>query len=572
VTRPLLVRLAFGSITKAESAAIVVSHFKGIAPGGAIAAVDRALRGAISRFVENGNLKGDIGEFFPIPALTGELSAQVAVVMGLGDFDVFAKKMTDKKGRDPELMRKIARRLVEGLLSINIPSFSTILFGAGGGGLDAGEAAHDFLRSLCEALDALDPSRRILEVTVAEVDGAKLEGIRGGVARARDALADAFVLELIELRLPPVSAELPAARNVMYVQVRCEESVLKYSILSDRPVGVMVEHPFNPGDVGRWSEALLRYGDRAWLEELKQKGEDVRERLITDGRDLGIALIPRSIMDHLRNMQQDFNIILSLDKQLAYIPWELIYDDTLQRFLCQLPLGRQVREEYSSYRRGYGDARDDAIDMLIVANPTGDLPEAEAEGRRLKALLDQSPAQPRIRAEVWEWDPHREGVTKSMDIISRLNTGRYEILHYSGHAVFDEVEPRNSAWIVDLQTGGKVEAFRFENTPKPPILVFDNACESARFQKPGKRTTEITYGLAEGFIKSGVNLYIGTNWEVDDRAASAFAAALYQRLVGGGSDLGAAMVAAREEVLRQFGFAEPSWASYVLYGTPSFRF
>ena len=104
------------------------------------------------------------------------------------------------------------------------------------------------------------------------------------------------------------------------------------------------------------------------------------------------------------------------------------------------------------------------------------------------------------------------------------------------------------------------------------MLVFDNACESARFQKPGKRSTEITYGLAEGFIRSGVNIYLGTNWEVDDRAASVFAGALYQEMVAHGRDLGEAMVTARDEVLRQFGFGEPTWASYVLYGTPSFRF
>ena len=352
MTRPLLVRLAHGSITKAESTAIVVSHFKGIAPGGAEAAVDRALRGAITRFIETGNLRGEIGEFFPVPALTGELSAQVAVVMGLGDFDVFAKKMRDKKGNDPELMRKVSRRLVQGMLDINSPSFSTILFGAGGGGLDAGETTYDFLRSICEALNDLDRSRRIQEVTLVEVDGAKMAAIRQGFERTRDELSASYLLELQELSLPPVSAEAPAAKKVMYVQVRGDQNVLKYSILSDRPLGVMVEHPINAGDVTGWSEALLRYGDRSWLEESKQKGEDVKERLITSGRDLGVALIPRSIMDLIRSMHEDFNIILSLDKQLAYIPWELIYDDTLQRFLCQLPLGRQVREEYSSLPSG----------------------------------------------------------------------------------------------------------------------------------------------------------------------------------------------------------------------------
>ncbi|MBI3989501.1 MAG: CHAT domain-containing protein [candidate division NC10 bacterium] len=568
--RPLLIRLAHGSITKAETTAIVVSHFRGIPPGGAEAAVDRVLRGAISRFIENGILKGDLGEFFPIPALAGELSAQVAVVMGLGDYDVFTKKMREKKENDPDLLRKIMRRLVEGMLQLNIPSFSTILFGAGGGGLDAEEASYDFLRSLAEALTTLDPSRRIHEVTLAEADGTKLPAIKRGFERAGEEPSASFLLELRELRLPPVEMRPPEAKKVMYMTVRSEEDVLKYSILTDRPVEVMVKHQYSPQAVRELSEAILQYGDRAWLEGLNQKGEDVRERLMRDGRDLRVALIPREIMDHVRNMSKDFNLILSLDQPLAYIPWELIYDDELERFLCQLPLGRQVREEYSSFRRGYGDAKDDEIDMLIVANPTGDLPEAEEEGRRLKELIEQSLT--KIKVDLWERSQVQEGLTKSRDLISRLNTGRYEILHYSGHAFFDEVEPKRSGWIVDIETREKIEAFRFENTPRPPVLVFDNACESGRFQKPDQRNTEIAYGLAEGFIKAGVNLYLGTTWEVDDRAASVFAEILYRRMIADGKDLGEAMALARNEVLNRFGFAEPTWASYVLYGTPSFRF
>ena len=227
MTRPLLIRLAHGSITKAETTAIVVSHFKGVPPGGAEAAVDRALRGAISRFIENGILKGELGEFFPIPALTGELSAQVAVVMGLGEYDVFTKKMREKKDNDPDLLRKIARRLIEGMLQINIISFSTILFGAGGGGLEVDEAAYDFLRSLSEALAALDLSRRIHEVTLVEADDAKLAAIKRGFERAKEALSGSFLLELDELQFPPVEVKPPTAKRVMYVTVRSEGDVLK---------------------------------------------------------------------------------------------------------------------------------------------------------------------------------------------------------------------------------------------------------------------------------------------------------------------------------------------------------
>jgi len=571
--RPLLVRLAHGSITKAETTAIVVSHFEGLAPAGAgaaVGAVDRILRGAISRFMEYGMLRGKLGEFFPIPTPTGELSAQVTVVMGLGEYDVFHKKMTDKKGKDPELMRKVARRLVEGMLQINAASFATTLFGAGGGGLSSDEAAFDFVNSFCEALETLDKDRRIHEVTLVEIDPAKLPAIRRGVERVRQGLAETFQMELRETRIPPVEAVLPSFKPVMYLRVRIEEDVLKYSIQTDHPVEVMVPRRINPQAVNQAVQRVLAYGRREGAAEFTGPPDRIEEALRSRGRDLRVELIPDDIMELVRNLTGAFNMILSLDKRLASIPWELIYDDTAQRFLCQLPLGRQVQEAYSSFRRGYRDARDDEINMLIIANPTGDLAQAEAEARALKQLIDDQI--PQVKADLWERTQIPADRSAGADIIGRLNTGIYEIVHYSGHAEFDEVDPMRSGWIVNWDPREKIEAFRFENTPRAPVLAFHNACQSAAVPTGVRRGPEVTYGLAEGFLKAGVNLYLGSIWDIDDRAARTFAQALYQMMVIERKDLGEAMVAARAQVLTEFGLGEPTWASYVLYGSPSFRF
>ena len=82
--RPLLIRIARGSITQMKTSAIVVSHFQGVAPGGAEAAVDEALGGDITFFATTRSLVGALGDFFAIPSLASGLHAQVVVVMGLG--------------------------------------------------------------------------------------------------------------------------------------------------------------------------------------------------------------------------------------------------------------------------------------------------------------------------------------------------------------------------------------------------------------------------------------------------------------------------------------------------------
>ncbi|MSP59064.1 MAG: CHAT domain-containing protein, partial [Myxococcales bacterium] len=61
----------------------------------------------------------------------------------------------------------------------------------------------------------------------------------------------------------------------------------------------------------------------------------------------------------------------------------------------------------------------------------------------------------------------------------------------------------------------------------------------------------------------------GTQWEVVDGQSATFAAAFYAELVTGAS-IGSAVRRAREAVVARGGEGELAWASYVLYGDPTF--
>ena len=127
------VKIVTADITQIESDAIVVNLFEGVEQlGGASAAVDKALGGAISNLMGKGEFKGKFGEVGIVHTL-GKLPATVVAVAGLG------------KQRDFSLdrIRGVAGEFCRSLRKLNCHRIATILHGAGVGGVEpeaSGEA------------------------------------------------------------------------------------------------------------------------------------------------------------------------------------------------------------------------------------------------------------------------------------------------------------------------------------------------------------------------------------------------------------------------------------------------
>ena len=78
------IRAISGDITQIDAGAVVVNLFEGVqSPGGATGAADRALDGAISRLIADGEIKGKKGEVTIIHTL-GKIPPARVVVAGLG--------------------------------------------------------------------------------------------------------------------------------------------------------------------------------------------------------------------------------------------------------------------------------------------------------------------------------------------------------------------------------------------------------------------------------------------------------------------------------------------------------
>jgi CHAT domain-containing protein len=216
----------------------------------------------------------------------------------------------------------------------------------------------------------------------------------------------------------------------------------------------------------------------------------------------------------------------------------------------------------------WNDARDPAepLRLLIIGNPTGDLDGAEAEARALEELARGNP-----RLQVVATLYRDEASLRAVEDL--LNTREIDVLHYAGHAFFDQHVRANGGLLLaghEVLAGRRIMALG-----RLPNLVVLNACEAARVRGRAAGDTlsardavEEQGSLAEALLKAGVGSFVGTYWPVGDAAAMSFASRFYEKLAAG-ECLNVAVVAGRRE-LHARGL--PDWANYVFYGDPGFCF
>jgi leucyl aminopeptidase len=173
------IKVASGDITKQEAGAIVVNLFEGVeSPVGATGAVDRALDGAISRLIEEGEVKGKRGELTLVHTL-GKMAPSRVLVAGLGkkaDFDV-------------DRVRSVSAAACRYLRSRGVKEIATVAHGAGVAGIDARESGQAVAEGAVLGLYRFDrhkskdeSGRDIEALTIVEHNESKLSDLEAGVA------------------------------------------------------------------------------------------------------------------------------------------------------------------------------------------------------------------------------------------------------------------------------------------------------------------------------------------------------------------------------------------------------
>jgi tetratricopeptide (TPR) repeat protein/CHAT domain-containing protein len=268
-------------------------------------------------------------------------------------------------------------------------------------------------------------------------------------------------------------------------------------------------------------------------------------------------LLSKKIKQRLKQ-EEPSELTLNVDECLTSFPWELLY--TGEDFLClKFKLGRSItidRDLELQKRRQLNFP----LRMLIIANPTADLEASYKEGVKIKDFL--------LRYKDIKID------FKSFQVDSlyfKKNLREYDLFHFAGHCEFDSNEPLESGLIFK---DGRVSCKDFillSQTQGLPLMVFINACQSAKFSqvKLNINNWRYIYSLAHTFLFSGSQHYIGSLFNINDELGFEFAKNFYEEVLKGRS-LGYAVREARQRLINDYGLETVAWANYILYGDPSY--
>jgi CHAT domain-containing protein len=408
-----------------------------------------------------------------------------------------------------------------------------------------------------------DPRNRFRGITLCESDATRFAEMKSELYRlAGTALFEDVELTLDEIELPP--AERPAPRALARVP---------------EPVYAIVRQEGETGGRCHYRVSLLGSGMKAAVVTAAQEVDAAKlqgllgrfdqavasgeKELEAFGRQFADLLLPAEIRNVLETMKERHLVVVH-DGPAARVPWETltVRDWTAalagglsRRYLADnLPIATWLEE-----RRAEPTMR-----LLLVVNPLGDLTGAESEGSYILQLAGAT-------AGIEVTRLRQKEATKAA-ILAALRTGRYDCVHYAGHAFFDPQGPSRSGLVCagrEILSGADLVSIS-----NLPLLVFFNACEAGRV-RGGRRPAAAkapsvqvsqSYGVAEALMRGGIANFMSTYWPVGDAAAETFASTFYKSVLAG-TPIGAAVLEGRQAV-KQAG--ERDWADYLLYGNFDF--
>jgi len=308
-------------------------------------------------------------------------------------------------------------------------------------------------------------------------------------------------------------------------------------------------------DIYREINRITLLANMVFYGKEKNGGQNVYEELKKIGNILYNHLLPSNVQKYLQK-GESAELYLKLDDRLAYIPWELCFDG--ENFLTtKFLIGRQIITDQTLSETKHRRRYQDPLKLLIIIDPTESLKHAQDEAESLCSILEDKP-----NIEI-ELIGGRQA--NKLSLVSEMRDK--DIIHFIGHAFFDEKSPERSGWILKEGILTTQELGRMETSP---ILVFSNACQSGATANwdTGYLFEEKVFGIGNGFLIAGVQNFIGPFWVVHDEGSVRFASNFYRGLISGES-IGTSLQIAKHKALKKSELGDILWASYIHYGDPA---
>ncbi len=580
--RRLNVDLLRGNILHAASGAFVIGVFQGVPTlGGAAGAIDRALGGALSEMVVDGQITGRLGEVTFLPTPSYLLRTPHVIVVGLGPIG--------KAERLTAAVQIAGRNLTRALCVSKITSFATVLWAAGTG-IDGDAIFRALFDGMFEALARWDEDQLFSRITVCEMNGDRYDDLE----RCLSQIFARFQVENCEIVLNlDVLEATPQERGLVYAQPRTDRMPDSFTALGE-VLGepgqecLKLEVSFARGNTqSTYGDDHLAAVTPSQVKLPLAHLDDLVGRL----KKAGSAAQLKTLSDELRNLIFDDTMQdkLHLDPAgglgvtnnpwASRIPWELLHADG-QPIALNGGVNRRYLNTAGAVSRSRGartrQRGERALRLFLVANPTNDLPGALKEGQMIAGLAGDGLKQMELLP--------RGGLLGNAATKDQLthwlsdSDAAIDVFHYAGHAFFDPNDRAHSGLVL----AGREYLFGSDvaGLVSLPRLVFLNACESGRVRRsdPNDRALEDVSapemvermtGLAEAFMLGGVSHLIGTIWPVGDAAAEIFARTFYGSVES--EDLGTSVTSARCKLAKQEGATATAWVNYMHYGEPRSR-
>lgn len=647
--QPIELELREQDISVCEEEVIVVGKYSDLPPRGACSAIDEKLGYRLSLAHTSNIIGAELGQLFFVPSSIAaetsvsqtetsstEQTAQTIILAGAGNYGKFRR----------EDLRYLTMNVALAVLAIKKKRFGIVLIGSGLNDFSVDRALRSILLGISDALvrfprnaeavkEVLSrskaaepeiPEKTLPEMTVVlyEKDNQRFKDI---VKVAEDLVVkEREAVETNEKTTNPIESVRLIFDEKINVKTLTDEQRLIQKTAEKERSQLAKDVSFQDWVLTDEERAVTRITAKRELEKETFSLSALTPTAALPLREIGVQ---NCIVDLLTNkirrysnlekqqkygrllhsllIPEDFQtlidtnkpLVLMLDKSSSSVPWEMICyggSQGLSTFGVELRLSRQFTMESASVA-AVPPPLNEEIKILIIADPAGgdlSLPGARQEGEKLKKFFEEFNLKNKIKVRVDSCIGESE--CDIVEILSKIFTEEYDIIHFSGHGFYDPKDNSNSGWVFGTRKVWKKEngietetekllvispreIFRLRKVPR---LIFANACFSSQTAgieySPTEKVTfsesgEKLAGIAEAFFSRGVQNYIGAGWQVNDSLAVTFAQTFYETAFTANSgkynNLGEALSVARKIIKEKIN--NTTWGAYQHYGDSNTR-
>ena len=313
------------------------------------------------------------------------------------------------------------------------------------------------------------------------------------------------------------------------------------------------------------SEQQYEEKRNAWREEAKEIGKEFYKQLFD------LALPEKRHLLH-RNWGAALNALNGREENLVLrfnggvnnlaLPFELL-DDSMLPLILRHPISRQINRTRRNTRYSWQEFVDlqrkneTPIKALLAATDKEAMIEINKVERQLMAFAQKVNIELQIESN--SFSP-----LLISELKEALEAKQYHLIHYVGHASFNENYPQQShLGVPNSHEKEQITASELHDLllDSPTQFLYLSCCSGAEMGEPDRGN--IHWGLLHAAINAGVSASLGFRWWVRLESACRFAEAFYKHIDDSPFSLERAAFQARKAIHNKDGWNE-TWFSPIL--------